>query len=519
MTRNEPIALVALNYIKEQLNNEPRGTLRFCMLGLGATVVREIARAAENDPETRALMVIKINSEFDADGELPRELRSDESITHWRHCPLMNGKRAVLFAATHKELQRNNKSVEKITKLEPDSLRTLNEFWINQAGLTRLHLAETKLKHLQAALDAANRTNAARTIEHFADFVLRIADAILNKGLPLQKAVDNALPALWLPRNSGQFGRIAENKREIPSQWAKIFRQLLTKIRPHLYRLNSRGEPIDELLAENFKAVNERLTDSQREVVSAFLESTDISPDGWTTTQTDLVNLNWRSINEVFEGVGRADRQHLGERTVGFFLDEFDDPLNEELRNLLGSTFPRDPTVELKNFFEDNQERISRDGRLYSSWEKYVYSNPQQFDNFFVGFIATLHRLYERVGIEEISENRVVVRIPRGREKSFWRDKNSKVARYFAVRYRGVQELFGPDVVFDLGKLHEFYFPHLDGDLKKRDSRSQNARSIKFEVELDPEGAQAKLMFIWHMPVDALATSVADDLVRIANEQ
>ena len=519
MTRNELIASVALNYIKEQLKNEPHGTLRFCMLGLGATVVREIARAAANDPETRASMVIKINSEFDVDGELPRELRSDESITHWRHCPLMNGKRAVLFAATHKELQRNNKSVEKINKLEPDSLRTLNEFWINQAGLTRLHLAETKLKHLQAALVAANRTNAARTIEHFADFVLRIADAILNKGIPVQKAVDNALPALWLPRNSGQFGRIAENKRNIPSQWAKIFRRLLTKIRPHLYRLNSRGEPIDELLAENFKAVSERLTDLQKEVVSAFLESTDISPDGWTTTQTDLVNLNWHSINEVFEGVSRADRQHLGERTIDFFRDEFDDPLNEDLRNLLGSTFPKDPTVELKNFFEDNQERISRDGRLYSSWEKYIYSHPQQFDSFFVGFIATLHRLYERVGTEEISENRVVVRIPRSREKSFWRDKNSKIARYFAVRYRGIQELFGPDVVFEFGKLYEFFFPHLDGDLKKRDSRSQNARSIKFEVELDPVGARAKLMFIWHMPVDALATSMADDLVRIANEQ
>ena len=67
--------------------------------------------------------------------------------------------------------------------------------------------------------------------------------------------------------------------------------------------------------------------------------------------------------------------------------------------------------------------------------------------------------------------------------------------------------------------MNEFFFPHLDRDLKKRDSRSHNARSLKFEVELDPEGARAKLMFIWHMPVDALATSMADDLVRIANEQ
>lgn len=519
MTRNKLIASVALNHIKDQLASEPQGTFRICMIGLEASIVREIARAAEKDADTRDLMVIKINTEFDADGELPHDLRSNESITHWRHCPLTNGQRAVLFAATHEELQRNNKSVEKITKIEPDSLRTLTEFWINQAGLTQLHLEETKHKHLQAALDAANRTNAARTLEHFSDFVLSIAEATLSKGLPLQKAVDYALPTLCLPRNSGQFDRIPENKRDTRSGWVKIFKHLLTKIRPHLYRENSRGEPIEELLAENFSEISERLTDSEKTIISSFMESKDISPDSWTTSQTDLVNLDWHSIHEVFEGIEKVDSRHLGERTIDFFKDEFDDELSEDQQNLLKPTFPKDPTAELKDFFEDNQERIARDKRLYSSWEKYIYSNPQQFDHFFVGFIATLHRLYERIGDEETTENRVVVRIPRSREKSFWRDKNSKIVRYFAVRYRGIQELFGPDVTFDFGKLYDFYFPRIDDDLKTRESRSREARSLKFEVELDPEGVKAKLMFIWQMPVDALATSMADDLVRVLNEK
>ena len=463
--------------------------------------------------------MVKINPEFDADSELPQDLRSDESITHWRHCPLRNGKRAVLFAATHEELQRNNKSVEKITKIEPDSLRTLTDLWIKQVGLTRLHLEEAQHQHLKVALDAANKTNAARTIEHFADFVLGIAYAILTEGLPLQKAVDYALPALRLPRNSGGFDRIVRDKRGVYSAWAKIFRHLLTKIRPHLFRENSRGEPIDEILALNFRDVSERLADSEKNIISAFLKSTDISPDGWSSSQANLVNLDWRSVYEVFEGIEKDGSRPLGERTSDFFADEFDDKLNEDLRNLLASSFPKNPTTDLKVFFEDHQELIARDKGLYSSWEKYVYSNPQQFDNFFVGFLATLHRLYERLGDEETIENRLVVRIPRSREKSFWRDKNPKIVRYFAVRFRGIQELFGPDVTFDFGKLYEFYFPHIDSDLKKRKSRARDARSLKFEVELDPEGVKSKLMFIWRMPVDALATCMADDLVRIANEQ
>ena len=516
MRRNELIASVAVSHIRDQLSNEPQGTLRFCMLGLEAAVVQEIAYAAENDADMRAQVLIKINTEFDVDGRLPQHLWSDESITHWRHCPLTDDKRAVLFATTHGEFQRNHKSVEKITKIEPDTLRTFTDSWINHAGLTSLHLDNKRHGHLQEALRAANRTDAARTLERFADFVLSIANAILHKGLPLQKAVDDALPALCLPRNSGKFDQIAETKRHISSEWTKVFKRLLMKIRPYLYRENSQREPIDELLSENFKEISGRLEEVQRVVISTFLSASDISPDGWTDSQSDLVDLDWDSIYEIFEGVARVDNRHLGERTIDFLRDEFDD---ETQRNLLTPVFPKDPTTELKVFFEDNQERIARDRKLYSLWEKYIYSNPQQYDNFFVGFIATLHRLYERIGDEETTETRIVVRIPRSREKSFWREKNAKIVRYFAVRYRGIQELFGPKVAFDFGKLYQFYFPFVDDDLKKRNSSARASRSLKFEVELDPDGVKAKLMFIWQMPVDSLATSMADDLIRISNEE
>ncbi|MDE2826740.1 MAG: FtsK/SpoIIIE domain-containing protein [Bacteroidota bacterium] len=519
MTRNQLIASVALNHIKDQLDKEKRGTLRICMLGLKPDIVREIARAAKEDADARSLLEIKINPEFDSDYELPQDLRSDESITYWRHCPLNNGKRAVLFAATHEELRRNNKSVEKVTKIEPDSLRTIKRLWIIQVGLTQLHLEETKQEHLQAALDAANKTNAARTIEDFADFVLRIADAILKEGQPLQKAVDNALPELGLPLNSGGFHKIAELKRGTHSEWTKIFRRLLTKIRPLLFREDPRGEPIDEQLAENFEAAKEYLTDSDKEVILAFLKSPDISRDGWTSSQINLVNLDWLNIHTVFQGIARVDRRRLGERTINFFEDEFNDLLDDDLRNLLGSV-QKEPTPDHGDFFEGYREHIARDKNLYSSWEKYIYSNPQECDNFFVGFIATLHRLYERVADGEITENRVVVRIPHGEKKSFWRDKNPKVICYFAVRLRGIQELFEPDVKFEFGKLYKYYFPDINSDLiKKRDPTGREARSLKFEVVLDPEGVKAKLMFIWQMPVGALATSMAHDLVRIANEQ
>lgn len=516
MSRNDLIAAVALDLIKAKLDDEPEGTLRICMLGLDPAVVRTVAQSALSDGAVSGAALVRISSVFDPDSELPSEVRSDESITHWRHCRLPDDKRAVLFATSQEELQRNDKSVEKITKIETDTLRTRYESWMNRAGLTETHLDATKRAHLIAALRAANETHAARTIGSFSDFVIAIADAIITKGLPLQKAVDSALPALKLPSYAGYFDRIAEKNRGLVSEWSKIFRRLHQQVRPLLVRENERGDPIDEHLAENFAAVRDRLTDAERTTIELFLAD-DLSADRWTSSQDDLVQIDWRTISEIFEGLRRTASLPLGERTIKFFDDEFDDQLDDDERTLLSSTFPKEASDDLGSFFDSHQEHIARDRQLYSAWEKYIYNNPQAYDDFLVGLIATLHRLRDRTDDDEITNNELVVRIPRGREKSFWRGKNAKVMRYFAFRFRGIDKLFGSEVTFDFGRLHEFYFPEAEKELARTTSGARDARSLKFEVELDPKGAKSKLLFVWEMPPDALASSMADDLIRIAN--
>ena len=152
MTRNELIAAVALEFIKEQLAQEEEGTQRFCMLGLEEPIVRSIAEAAISDSGTSNEVLIQISPLFDPEEQLPQSNRSDQSITHWRHCRLPEGKRAVLFAASHEELQRNDKSVEKITKIESDTLRGQYSYWIEKVGLTHAVLDKTKRKHQKAQI-------------------------------------------------------------------------------------------------------------------------------------------------------------------------------------------------------------------------------------------------------------------------------------------------------------------------------------------------------------------------------
>lgn len=516
MRRNDLIAAVALDLIKAKLEAEPDGTLRICMLGLDPAVVRSVTQSALKDNVVSSAALVKIGSVFDPENELPDQARSDESITHWRHCRLPADKRAVLFATSQEELQRNDKSVEKITKIETDTLRTRYESWMDRVGLAENYLDSAKRTHLVAALRAANETHAARTIGSFSDFVIAISEAIITKGLPLQKAIDSALPALKLPSYAGYFDRIAEKNRGSTTEWSKIFRRLHQQVRPLLVRENERGDPIDEHLAENFAAIRDRLTDAEAQVVGSFLAD-DLSADRWTNCQDDLVQLDWRTVSEIFEGLRRTDRLPLGERTIKFFDDEFDDQLDDDERTLLSSTFPKEASDDLGAFFDSHQEHIARSKQLYSAWEKYIYNNPQPYNDFFVGLIATLHRLRDRTDDDEISNNELVVRIPRGREKSFWRGKNAKVMRYFAFRFRGIDRLFGSNVIFDFGRLYEFYFPESEKELSRSTSTARDARTLKFEVELDPKGAKSKLLFVWEMPPDALASSMADDLIRIAN--
>ncbi len=518
MTRNELITAVGLNFIKGHLNQEPDGSMRFCMLGLERSLVCSIAEAVMADSSTSSDVLVRIPNLFDPENALPADAKSDESITHWRHCRLPDNRRAVLFAASQEELQRNDKSVEKITKIETDTLRTCYDAWIDQVGLNA-DLDGAKREHLLTVLKSANNTYAARTIETFADFVLSIAEGIISQGLPLQKAIDNALPSLMLPRYSGYFDRIPEKKRNSISEWDKIFKGLHSKVRPFLVKETEKGEPIprDQLRA-NFDEISDRLDEADRQAIETFLNA-DLRNDAWSEAQKGFVVLDWRSVSDLFEGVTKASSTPLGEETIKFFDDEFDDLLEEEERELLSSDFPKEPSDDLQEFFETHREHLARDKKLSGKWERYVYRNPQTYKDFLVGLLDTLDSLRRRVSDEDLKEKKLAIRIPNAREKSFWRGKNAKVARYFAFRYRGLQAVLGDKVELDFGKLMEFYFPEVDDDLAKASSGSKDARSIKFEAVLDPEGVKAKLIFHWEMPVDAIATAMPNDLLNVANPE
>ena len=288
------------------------------------------------------------------------------------------------------------------------------------------------------------------------------------------------------------------------------------RIRPLLVRETERNDPIpQDKLRENLARMRHRLDGHELRVIEDFLAA-DVRLGDWSEEQEALTGLDWGSISELFTGIRDTPSLSLGEKTIQYFDDDLDGRLDSEERELLGGKFPREPTDELEAFFDGHREHLAGDSKLFPAWEKFIYRNPRTFQDFLAGVLATLKSLRERTE-QEPSGRRLVVRIPNATKKSFWREKNARVVRYFAVRYRGLGSLFGPGVEFEFGKLEEFYFPGPKGDLANASSRSKSARSIKFEMVLDPDGARETLIFYWELPVDSFATAMAEDLWRIAN--
>ena len=521
MTRNKLIGAVALQQIRFLIDQETEGSLRFCILGFESSLVRSIAKAVLDDPDLSSIVLVKIPSAFDTQDQLPKEIRSDESITHWRHCKLPEGKRAVLFAAVQEELQRNEKSVEKITKIETDTLRMQTDVWIKKAGLTRSILDKTPFNHLKVALKSANEMDAARKIETFADFAISISNSVVRDGNTLEIAIDNALPKLRLPRNAGGFNQIPKGKKIKQAEWNQIFRKLNRKIRPLLVKETELGDTIQkDDLRSNLKELSSQGKLDDKEIIATINEfiDTDLRPDEWLECQQKFVEIDWEIVSPLFLGFEKPTSTQLNERTIEFFEDEFPDSLGDEDKDLLSVRFPKEPSDQLRNFFESYREHLSQAKKLSSDWEKYIFRNPKSYSDFLIGLLDSTLALRRRTSDADLSECKLRVSIRYSEKKSFWEKKNPHIVQYFAFRYRGLAKMLGDNVVLAFGKLEEYYFPQIHSAFAGISYANKEARSIKFEVALDPEGVNSKLIFHWEMPVLAIARGLPDDLISIAND-
>lgn len=520
--RNDLIGRVAVGYLAQCFEREETGNLRFCMVGFDPALVSPIA-AAVLGSALATQMAVRIPSELADPDLLPPSVVSGEAAAHWRNRPIPEpGKRAILFAVGSDELQRIGKTAETLPKLRPESLRDATDLWLGALGLAGDELAEKERTTLAAALNGLNRSHLARTITGFADYALATERAIREAGRPVPAALDDALPALHLPREAGAFQDLSEAKRKTPRDWQRLFERLRSDIRPYLDRQTPGRETIDrDVLRNNLESLLDDLLPAEIEIARNFIEAP-VSPDSWTSEQAALTELAWPSIGRLFEGTTKnRPSATLGQQTIQYLDDEYEGELDEHERDLLTrKASPPRPSQkldeELQEFFAERREQLASNRALCTKWERLVYRNPDESEDFLELLIGTLERLY-RLAEADDRHLRIEIRIPNAGSKSFWERKNKALMGYFARRYYGIEHLFDGTVNFDFGRLGR-YFTSGAADFEATDSSRRDACELKFEGLLKAgEEELARTVFSWRFAPGSVPLALPRDLDFLAN--
>ncbi|MCY4261702.1 MAG: DNA translocase FtsK, partial [Candidatus Dadabacteria bacterium] len=516
MTRGELIGRVAVIYLKDQLNSEPEGPVRFCMVGFGRILTTEVAKAVIADSELFSHLDVRIHRDLSVDSEIPPEIVTEETAAHWRNKQITSSdKRCILFAISTDELQKVGESIGTLSKLQTDHLLERYDYWLEAVHLGGDQLQERERECLNVSLGAARNTYAIQNIEIFSDYVLKVTEFI-TQGKRVEHALDMALPALQLPLWAGGF--------KMSDDFTKRFNYLQKNVRPMLALENSEGDSIIDQSRLNFDELKNELELEEIEIIEAFLNATNLSLGQWRKEQEDLVNLDWRRIHRIFDGLEKTTKQTLGQETIDFFQDNFPEDIEGEEQDFLRQSLSppsKDPTDEAKEFFNTHGERLSKDKKLYSRWERYIY-RPEEYEDFIEALIATLQRLRNISSEKTDSVSLKISILGNPNKKLFWEEKNGAIMRYFAFQSHGFASLFEEFVTFDFGKLHDYYLPEEPyGELLQKESRRKDACRLRFEMILSYDGTtveEAKAVFFWKMRPDSIPTALPLDLWRIANQ-
>lgn len=518
LTREELLGRVAVLYLRDQLardgaaDGEDRGTARFIIDGLTPAQTAAIARAILVDPELVSQFDVKLPAQFMTGIDLPPSVLTEERATYFRNAPC--AKPALLLANTGDDEEQ---SLRELTPIGAPELQSRAELWVQVAAADVIIAGdgrgwwEQALRGLQALRFAS--------LDRFADYVLGTRRLIGDEGLPIDQALDEALPALRLPKNAGQFRGLAPRARGQAAKWRAQFAIVHNKYAPFLSKQTPSGVVLSEdELRTAFDRVKDHIPEAEHEAVCDFI----VAPGGWTPESARLAECDWESIKPLFDGL-RRERFNLGRATLDFYQERNPGLLTDGERDYLVRLSGRRATeADLEDdqqFYEAHRDELREDRKLKSAWDRFVFGTPRETQDFLAGLSACL----EGFSWEVPSVRRTLTIGCESRFRRDFRDLNVDAGLYFARRYAGLTALFGRDIVWDVGELFEF--PKLvewwqgRGQGPNR-SEAKAALQLKFSVTLEFEtvsGAveRAAAQFVWRYNPQWVASELVGDWDRL----
>lgn len=507
------IGRVAARYLKQNIAlDDTEGTARFIIDCLTAEQMAAIAQAVLDDAELASLVDMKLPRHLLAGYGLPEAVLTNERATFYRHAACEKSVR--LLANTGDD---EAQSLNTIVPIGTAQLQAHPALWIHVAS-AGLALLPDHLAWWEKALSGL-RDLQLLSLDRFAAYVLRTRALIAEEGLPVVTALGVALPSLQMPKDSAYFQGINEKVRKHAQQWKRLYDASRQKRACFLTKQTPTGLLLSrEDLKTTFEKVRESIPDQCHELVHTFINA----PSGWNPAAEALAECEWEYIKPLFDGLKRQ-KFNLAQATLNFYDEREADLLSTDEKDYLKGLIDRKTTEasdEDERFYDAHRNELKEDRKLKSIWDKFIFGNPREFEDFIIGIAISMEALFSQE--MPSSQRRLYIRSDR-RTKKELKEINVDAGLYFAVRYRGVRALLGSNVTWDVGDLFKFteLVDTWEADrIERNTSTARASLQIKFTITLEADlltggTEQYNTQLVWRFNPDTVASEFVGDWRRL----
>lgn len=515
MSTDELIGKVVASYLRDHLvSDDGAGVARYLLDCLTADQTAAVAKTILADSSLSQLIEIKLPDRFVGNHGLPPEVLTSQRTTYFRNAAC--DKSALLVANTGDDEEQ---SLKDLVSIGAPELLSQPELWIAIAAdglpLVDQH-KQWWLKAIQALLEVKQFAP-----ERFADYVLQTRQAV-EDGQPLLSAVGVALPALHLPRDTGFFRSLTEKTARQLAKWKALYTQCVKKRYCYLLKQTpNQTLLLEDDLQKTFENVKDAIPQDLHSTVADFIAAN----SGWNDEAAALAECEWEMVKPLFDGLQR-EKFNLGKATLEFYEEREADLLTQDERDYL-KRLRDNPRTEAQGddeeFYRQHRNELKELPSLKVRWDRFVFGSPVETEEFVLGIAACLRWLFD----EDLTatKRKLTVRSDR-RTKKDLRDLNNDAGMFFAHRYRGLRDLFGKRVSWDVGELMNF--PALSDAWRKSSkayvnrSTARAAVQLKFYLELEVETSTGTTettvkQLIWTYDPNSIAAEFSGDWSRLVN--
>ncbi len=211
------------------------------------------------------------------------------------------------------------------------------------------------------------------------------------------------------------------------------------------------GTPTGGRFTTSFERVKDAIPQENHPVISAFIQAN----SGWNKASVDLANCEWEQIKPLFDGLKR-EKFNLGKATLEFYDERDTSLLTGDERDYLArlrDSSRSEAQDEDEDFYRQHRNELKEQASLKSKRDRFIFGTAIETEDFLLGIALALEWLFDQD--MPSSKRKLKISCDR-RTKKDLKEINEEAGLFFARRYRGLKEMFGSRVSWDVGDLMSF---------------------------------------------------------------